>query len=63
MRRIDIFAFRVSSKEKQLIANLAEQLQRTQSDAVRYVIREAIERLSHKNNTLPIKPIHEVQHE
>jgi|WetSurSiteA1Bulk_404760.scaffolds.fasta_scaffold92779_2 hypothetical protein len=41
MNRWDSFTFRVSQDERQLIAALAEKLQRTQSDAVRFVLREA----------------------
>jgi hypothetical protein len=41
MRRSDMFALRISSSERQMIKALATRLQRSQSDAVRLVIREA----------------------
>ena len=45
LNRIIVFAFRVSSTERQLIADLAVQLQRSQSDAVRFVVIEAARQL------------------
>lgn len=41
MQKSEVFTFRVNSDERRLIAQLAERLQRNQSDAVRLVIREA----------------------
>ena len=46
MNRAKIFAFRVSDAEKRAIALLAAQLQRSKSDAVRFVISEALKRLT-----------------
>lgn len=40
MTRTETFVFRVSEDERQLIKTLAYQLNRTESDAVRYVVRE-----------------------
>jgi hypothetical protein len=41
MRRQTIFTFRVSREERLLISRLAEFLQRSQSDAVRFVVLDA----------------------
>lgn len=41
MRRSDTFTFRINNKERILIAELAKQLHRTQSDAIRYLIIQA----------------------
>lgn len=43
--RLDTFAMRVNSEERQMLVALAERLQRTQSDAVRWLIREATREL------------------
>lgn len=45
MARIDTFTFRVSKNEKLMLASLAASLQRTQSDAIRLLIREAVNQL------------------
>ncbi len=45
MPRRDTFTFRVNADERQLIAALADRLQRSQSDAVRLLIREAAHEL------------------
>jgi hypothetical protein len=47
------FIFRVSLAEHQLIKELAKRLQRTQSDAVRYVVVEASRQLSHNDSSAP----------
>ena len=46
MNRWDTFTFRVSQDERRLIAALAEKLQRTQSDAVRFVVINAARQLA-----------------
>ncbi len=46
MVRADTFAFRVSIDERRAIENLADRLQRSQSDAVRFVVVEAARQLS-----------------
>jgi hypothetical protein len=43
--RKTIFGFRINNEERELIAALADKLQRTQSDAVRLVVREAAREL------------------
>jgi hypothetical protein len=40
--RLDCFAMRVNSEERQTLVALAERLQRSQSDVVRLLIREAV---------------------
>ena len=45
MARKTTFTFRVDDEEKKMIAILAERLQRSQSDVVRLVIREAVKGL------------------
>jgi hypothetical protein len=46
MNRAGTFAFRVSNNERRAIANLAERLQRSQSDAVRFIVIEAARQLT-----------------
>lgn len=41
MTRLETFTFRVDKQERQIIDALSKRLQRTRSDAVRWVIREA----------------------
>lgn len=53
MNRVETFAFRVSNGERRAIANLAERLQRSQSDAVRFVVVEAAKQLT-KADPAPI---------
>jgi len=43
--RSDIFAMRLNSEERQMLMALAERLRRSQSDAVRLLIREAMREL------------------
>ena len=45
MSRFIVFTFRVNQKERQMISAMANQLQRTQSDAIRLIIREAADSL------------------
>ena len=45
MRRNDNFGFRVSEIERAMIADLAKRLRRSESDAVRLLIREAVRNL------------------
>ncbi len=45
MHRVDVFAFRVSQAERQAIADLALRLQRSQSDAVGFVVTEVAKQL------------------
>ena len=46
MARHNTFTFRVSKEEQQIIDALSDQLKRTRSDAVRWVIREAAQALA-----------------
>ena len=45
MSRADTFTFRVNRHERQMIAALARRLQRSQSDAIRWLVREAVREL------------------
>ena len=45
MTRGAIFGFRVNQDERRMIEALAARLQRTQSDAVRLIVREAAQEL------------------
>lgn len=45
MSRIDTFTFRVNANERRILAALAEYLNRSQSDALRVLIREAAREL------------------
>ncbi len=49
MRRNDNFVFRVSEVERAMIADLARYFQRSESDAVRLLIREAVHELGAQN--------------
>ncbi len=44
--RGDTFAFKVNADERRMITELAQRLNRTESDAVRVVIREAVRALA-----------------
>lgn len=44
----ETFTFRVDKKEKEIIVALSDRLQRSQSDAVRWVLREAAAALAEK---------------
>jgi hypothetical protein len=46
MTRAGTFAFRVNNNERRAIAYLAAHLQRSQSDAVRFVVVEAAKRFT-----------------
>jgi len=45
MSRIDTFTFRVNADERRILAALADYLNRSQSDALRLLIREAAREL------------------
>ncbi len=68
MSREDRFTFIVNDAERQMIAQLADYLQRTQSDAVRFVIRRAIAALPSESTSPPDQPkrsaqLPQVQHD
>jgi len=50
MRRNDNFGFRVNEIERAMIAGLAKRLQRSESDVVRLLIREAARELVEQNH-------------
>lgn len=45
------FSFRVNGEERRLISHLAQCLQRSQSDAIRLLIREAAQQLAAEPST------------
>jgi hypothetical protein len=49
--RNDLFTMRVNETERQMIVAIAVRLQRTQSDAVRLLIREAARELETQTQT------------
>lgn len=66
MNRVEVFAFRVSNEERRAIVDLATRLQRSQSDAVRFVVVEAARQLIQADSVsiadLP-KQMQEIKHE
>ena len=65
-KRPETFKFRLSNDERQAIADLAARLQRSQSDAVRFVVIEAARQLAQDQDgfvpSLPM-PANESNHE
>lgn len=59
MQRTRQFAFRVSTAERNAIAKLAVHLQRSQSDAVRFVVIEATRQLSRTGSPSAVALTHE----
>lgn len=53
MARLNSFRMNVDETERRMIVVLAERLQRTQSDAVRLVIREALRALAVTDQVRP----------
>ena len=45
MARLETFTFRVDDEERKMITRLSKRLQRSQSDSVRLLIREAYQQL------------------
>ena len=48
MLRQRIFTFRVNKEERQIISKLAKLLHRSQSDAIRFILAEAINALENQ---------------
>ncbi len=61
MARYERFTFCVNKDERRLIAVLANQLQRSQSDAVRFVVLKATRELATQADTNPPAPALENQ--
>ena len=57
MKRVSTFTFRVNNEERRLISALAEILQRSQSDAVRWIVRQAANEFNLADNNHNIPPI------
>lgn len=55
MARHETFTFRVDKQEKQMIAQLAGSLNRSQSDALRMIIREAVFQITNEQNGISNK--------
>ena len=51
MQRENTFTFRINAKERYLISLLADYLNRSKSDAVRFIIREAVNGLGIQKDT------------
>lgn len=45
MPRLDTFTFRISPEESQLLDRLAEHLERSKSDAMRFILRQTVREL------------------
>ena len=45
MRRADTFTLRVSERERQVLEALSQRLERTQSDAMRFLLRQEAKKL------------------
>lgn len=56
MARYERFTFLCNQDERLLIENLAQCLQRTQSDAIRLLIREAAQQLSADSDAADNRP-------
>ncbi len=56
MGRLGRFTFLVSDEERAAIKSLAAKLQRTESDAVRVVIREAVQELGFQQQPASLSP-------
>ncbi len=64
MQRVTQFSFRVNRDERQAIADLAARLQRSQSDAVRFVVIEAARQLAQGDPAPALSiPANESKHE
>lgn len=55
MTRFERFTFLCSKEERQAIVKLATHLQRSQSDAIRYVVTEAVQELE-RRGLIQIRP-------
>ena len=63
MSRYKRFTFLCNRNERLMIALLANQLQRSQSDAIRFIIRQAIKGFGFDDKLQNMKKKHEVQHD
>lgn len=55
MARHESFTFRINKQEREMLEKLAKRLQRSQSDAVRLLVREAVQQLEPDNGREPVK--------
>jgi hypothetical protein len=56
MQRISQFGFRVNDDERKAIAGLAARLQRSQADAMRFILHEAMQQLVETETSAPAYP-------
>jgi hypothetical protein len=63
MARYERFTFLCDPSERRAIVDLAARLQRSQSDAVRFVVIEAAKQLTSATLTLPIEDSKQMQEE
>ena len=63
MNRINTFTFRVNQDERNLIASLAKRLQRSRSDAVRFVVVNAMRELESQEGSYSLKDSKAYQNE
>jgi hypothetical protein len=64
MKRFDTFTFRVNKTERELLERLSLRLQRSQSDALRWLLREAVRELDADDLSGDGRePVGEVSHE
>ena len=61
--RWDTFALRVNAEERQMISELATWLQRSQSDAVRFVVVNAVRELETQEQNASTKSLEAVHDE
>lgn len=54
MARRDNFTFRVNQSDRQNLKKLAKHLQRSQSDAIRVLVRETVAQLEPKQQPAPV---------
>jgi len=62
MARIKTFTFRINAQELEIISELSKQLQRSRSDALRWILKQAHSQLD-TNPDLAVDQPEEVQHE
>lgn len=63
MNRVETFTLRVSPEERRAIAELAMHLQRSQSDAVRYIVVETVKQFSKADPGSAAQPAEDTQYE
>jgi hypothetical protein len=62
MARWDTFTFRINPEERQQIVYLAEKLRRSQSDAIRYVVFQAVRKMKSDEEQTSLSRIKKLSH-